>query len=524
MLRKQTERCKLLQFCWLLPTLIAIHPRECMTSFVELESVTKAFGGTIALDGVSLAFAQGEIHALVGENGAGKSTLGKILAGIHHPDRGTVRIGGHVMRFASPRDARKAGIGMVHQELACCPDLSVAENLALGKYPRRRGLVIDRKAMTDNAMRLLATVGATIDTRSTMRHLSVAHHQLVQIAAAVGSGARILIFDEPTSALSEADAQRLFGLLRQLRDQGVTIIYVSHRMAEVFALCDRLSVLRDGRLAGTLRASEATQDAVVGMMIGRQITEYFPAHLTMPTGPELLRAEHMTSPGKFEDVSLTVNAGEVVGIAGLVGAGRTELAEALFGLDPRAEGTITLAGTDISHAPVRTRMKAGLGLVPEDRKRFGLALMLSCRHNFSLPLLNLLSKAGLLRRRLENSLLTKFFRELGIKTPSFDSAAGSLSGGNQQKIVLAKWLARLPRFLILDEPTRGVDIGAKAAIHALIDNLAQAGKGILIISSELPEILNLATRIMVMREGQRVGELQHAEASQEKLVRMMSGF
>jgi len=492
--------------------------------FLEIEAVSKSFGGTRALDGVTLALAHGEVHALMGENGAGKSTLGKILAGIHVPDGGTVRMAGRVVHFASPRDARKAGIGMVHQEPACCPDLSVAENLVLGQYPRRRTFFVDRAAMRATAARLLGDIGASIDVRMTMRHLSVAQHQLVQIAAAVGSGARMLIFDEPTSALSETDAGRLFTLIGSLRDRGVTIIYVSHRMAEVVALCDRISVLRDGRMIGTLARSEATQDAVVGMMIGRQLKEYFPAHLKNRVGPDLLRVEHFSSPGKFEDVALTIRAGEIVGIAGLVGAGRSEIAAALFGLDPRARGRITLDGKDISSASVQTRMKSGLGFVPEDRKRFGLALMLSCRFNFSFTLLEILTKAGFLRRRLENSLLAKHFGELGIKTASFESEAGSLSWGNQQKIVLAKWLARSSRILLLDEPTRGVDVGAKAAIHVLIDNLAGSGKGILLVSSELPEILALSTRILVMREGRIVGELQRGEASQERLLRLMSGL
>jgi ABC-type sugar transport system ATPase subunit len=495
-----------------------------MTPFIEIDSVTKTFGGTIALDGVTLTLARGEVHALMGENGAGKSTLGKILAGIHSPDRGSVRIGGDTMHFASPRDARKAGIGMVHQELACCPALSVAENLSLGHYPRRNSLFVDRAAMKSTATRLLGDIGTSIDVLETMGNLSVARHQLVQIASAVGSGARILIFDEPTSTLSETDADRLFTLINRLRDRGVTVIYVSHRMAEVVALCDRISVLRDGRLVGTLMKSEASQDAVVEMMIGRQIKEYFPAHLNTPVGPEILRAESLSSPKKFQDVSFTVGTGEIVGIAGLVGAGRTEVATALFGLDPLARGTITLDGKDISRASVRERMNAGLGFVPEDRKRFGLALMLSCRFNFSLTLLQMLSKAGFLRPRLENSLLARFFDELGIKKNAIDNEAGSLSGGNQQKIVLAKWLARSSRVLLLDEPTRGVDVGAKAAIHTLIDRLAESGKGILLISSELPEILNLSTRILVMRNGRIVGEMQRADASQESLLRMMSGL
>jgi ABC-type sugar transport system ATPase subunit len=522
-----------LQFSPLLPKLPSARrtalfgtspPGHPVPPFLHFESIAKSFGGTRALDGVTLTLAQGEVHALMGENGAGKSTLGKILAGIHTPDSGTFQINGRTMRFASPREARRAGIGMVHQELACCPDLSVAENLSLGHYPTRGKVLVDHAAMHTTAYRLLAEIGASMDVRSTMRNLSVAQHQLVQIAAAVGSGARILIFDEPTSSLSEADTTRLLALIAQLRSRGVTVIYVSHRMAEVFSISTHISVLRDGRLAGTFPASEITHDAVIEMMIGRQINKYFPAQLTPSPGRELLRIEHLSSPRKFDNVSLTIRAGEIVGLAGLVGAGRTELATAIFGIDPHTRGTITLEGTDISRSSVRSRMKAGLGYVPEDRKRFGLALMLSCRLNFSLTLLAMLSTMGFLRKRLENALLVKYFTDLGIKTASFDTEAGHLSGGNQQKIVLAKWLARSSQVLLLDEPTRGVDVGAKAALHELIDTLARMGKGILLVSSELPEILHLSTRILVMREGGIAGELQRSEASQDTLLRMMSGL
>jgi ABC-type sugar transport system ATPase subunit len=495
-----------------------------VTPLIEIESITKSFGGTVALHDVTLTLGEGEIHALMGENGAGKSTLGKILAGIHAPDRGELRIGGTPLRFASPHDARKAGVGMVHQELACCPDLSVAENIAMGDYPRRGRILLDHGAMRRNASRMLESIGSTLDPLSLMRNLSVAQHQLAQIAAAVASGARILIFDEPTSALSEVESERLFTLIRQLKDRGVTILYVSHRMAEVVALCDRISVLRDGRLVGTLLRSEATLDTVVEMMIGRKLREYVPSHLNAAPGPELLRVDSLTSPGKFEDITLSVRAGEIVGVAGLVGAGRTEMATALFGFDSNVRGTITLEGKDITHASVRTRMNAGLGFVPEDRKRHGLALILSCRFNFSFTLLAILSKLGILRTWMENTLLARYFGELGVKTPSFDSTTGSLSGGNQQKIVLAKWLARSPHVLILDEPTRGVDVGAKAAIHELIDMLAGSGKGILLISSELPEVLALADRIVVMREGRIVGKMDRSEATQERLIRAMSGM
>jgi ABC-type sugar transport system ATPase subunit len=501
-----------------------MFPRSQQAPLVEIRSLAKTFGGTRALDGVTIAFLEGEIHGLMGENGAGKSTLGKILGGIHAPDGGEVRIAGLPVRFSSPREARNAGIGMVHQEVASCPDLSVAENLAMGQYPRRAGFILDRQTMNATARRLLENVGAAIDIHTPMRDLSVAQHQLVQIAVAVGSGARLLILDEPTSSLSQADAERLFSLVRQLRDRGVTIVYVSHRMAEVVDLCDRISILRDGRMIGTVAKGEASQDTIVEMMIGRKLQEYFPAQLARPAGRELLQVDHLSSPSRFSDVSLTVREGEIVGIAGLVGSGRSEFAAAVFGLDPRARGSINLDGRDLSRANVRERIDAGMGFVPEDRGRFGLALALSCRMNFSLTLLRMLARGGFLRRTLETLLLREHFAKLEVKTASVEGEARNLSGGNQQKIVLAKWLARSPRVLLLDEPTRGIDVGAKTAIHALCAELSGKGTGIVLISSELPELLALSNRIVVMREGRLVGEVPRQGATQDVLLRMMSGL
>jgi ABC-type sugar transport system ATPase subunit len=495
-----------------------------MRPAVEFSEITKTFGGTVALNSVSLSVEEGECHALMGENGAGKSTLGKILAGIHRPDSGAVTLRGRPARFLNPRDARHAGIGMVHQELTFCPDLSVAENLSLGNYPHRFGFLLDRHRLRERAREQLRDIAPEIDPATSMRELSVAQNQLIQIAAAVATGARILIFDEPTSALSEGESARLFELLQRLRGRGVTIMYVSHRMSEVFQVCDRISVLRDGKLVGTLDREDANQEKIIQMMIGRQIEEYFPEHLGGEPGSELLHVKCLSSPGKFQDVSFSVRAGEIVGFAGLVGSGRSEVARALFGLDQKAIGSIALIGTDLSGSPLRTRMKRGIALVPEDRKRQGLALILSCRLNFSLTILERIRRFFFLSRRLEHQELDTYFSRLKIKTASYDSIAASLSGGNQQKIVLAKWLARHSRLLILDEPTRGIDVGAKAAIHALIDELASQGLGIILISSELPEVLNLSTRILVMRDGRLVGELQRHEATQELLLRMMSGL
>lgn len=504
------------------------------TPLIEFEAVTKTFAGVTALDAVSLCVRRGECHALMGENGAGKSTLGKALAGIHRPDAGLIRLEGKPVRFASPREARLAGVGMVHQELAFCPDLSVAENLSLGLYPRRLGLFVHRRAMEERARELLVQVGATLDVRAPMRRLSTAQEQLVQIAAAVGAGARVIVFDEPTSSLAEPDAQRLFALLARLRERGVTLIYVSHRMPEVLALCDRMSVLRDGRLVGTLERSEATPDRLVEMMIGRRLDPAPPRVAAVPAAgggnppgaapaPPVLRVRGLASLPRFADVSFELRAGEILGLAGLVGSGRSEIARTIFGLDPRSAGTVEVDGRPLRPHSVRAAMAAGLGLVPEDRKRQGLVLNMSGLGNFSLAMLERLRRFALLDRRAERQLARDYFTRLDVRAPGLMTPVATLSGGNQQKIVLARWLARDCRVLIVDEPTRGVDVGAKQAIHALLRDVAARGAAVLLISSELPELLALADRLYVMREGRPAGELPRAEATQEALLRRMAG-
>ncbi len=494
-----------------------------MSDFIQFEHITKKFAGVTALDDVSFSIARGQCHALMGENGAGKSTLGKILAGIHRPEEGRLLIDGVPHSFSSPAAAMKAGIGMVHQELAFCPDLSVAENLCMGKYPRRLGLLLDRRKMQERSEKLLADIGVTLDVRRNMRSLSTAQEQLVQIASAVGTGARILVFDEPTSSLAEPDAENLFALMDRLKTRGVTMIYVSHRMPEIFRLCDRVTVLRDGKYVGTLSREEATQDAVVRMMIGRSIDAYFPKHLDKTSGKVVLSVGNLSSPGKFRDISFEIREGEIVGFAGLVGAGRSEIAKAVFGLDPQARGSVSVLGSPLRLGDVRRSMRRGIALVPEDRKRQGLVLMMGGRQNFSLAMLGRFSRLGILDQSKERSLARIFFDKLRVKTPSLETPVAGLSGGNQQKVALAKWLARNAKLLIVDEPTRGVDVGAKAAIHALIDELTGQGIAIMLISSELPELINLSSRILVMREGRLVGELKRAEASQDRLLRMMAG-
>jgi ABC-type sugar transport system ATPase subunit len=497
------------------------------TPFIEFRNIVKTFGGVLALNEVSLAIRKGECHALMGENGAGKSTLGKSLAGIHRPDSGAILIDGAEVRINSPADSQALGIGMVHQELAFCPDLSVAENLAMGHYPTRGGL-FSRRATIARAEELLAQIGMRMDVCQPMRALTTAQEQMVQIAAAIGTGARVLVFDEPTSSLSEREAQQLFALIETLKGRGVTMIYVSHRMPEVFRLCDAISVLRDGKYVGTLRKEGAswpagTQDQVVQMMIGRPVADYLPQYTANPNGPRVLEVKGLTSPGKFRDVSFEIRAGEIVGFAGLVGAGRSQVAEALFGLDRRATGSVMVDGKPLRLGSIRESMRRGIGLVPEDRKRQGLVLMMGGRENFSLPLLDRLSRMGLLSHGQERRQASDYFARLRVKTSSLSAPVSSMSGGNQQKVVIAKWLARGGRLLIVDEPTRGVDIGAKAAIHHLLDELASQGVAIMLISSELPEVLGISSRVLVMREGRVVAEVPRAEATQEKVLRLMAG-
>ena len=495
--------------------------------FIEFRGITKTFGGVLALCNVSLSIERGECHGLMGENGAGKSTLGKVLAGIHRPDEGDMLISGQRQVFGSPRDALRAGVAMVHQELAFCPELTVAENLSMGRYPRRWGVAVDWTAMTQRARNLLSAIGVYhLDVRRTMGELSTAQEQLVQIAAAVGINPSVIIFDEPTSSLGEADAQSLFRLIERLKTGGVTTIYVSHRMPELFRLCNRVSVLRDGQYVGTLEESEMTQEKVVRMMIGRNVENYFPHHDTAATADgnqPVLRVRDLCSPGRFRGVDFEIRAGEIVGFAGLVGAGRSEVAKAIFGLDASARGEVEINGQALPLGSVRASMRAGIGLVPEDRKRQGCVLGMGCRANISLAMLDRLRRFGMLDRVAEARIANANFEQLRVKAASLDAPASSLSGGNQQKIVLAKWLARGGRLLIVDEPTRGVDVGAKAAIHALIDQLAQKGLAVMLISSELPEVVGLCTRVLVMRDGELVGELPRAHATQDAILRLMTG-
>ena len=494
-----------------------------MPAFLEFNQVVKRFPGVLALDRVSFGIERGSSHALIGENGAGKSTLGKILAGVYTADGGELRLEGKTIHPTSPLAARHLGIAMVHQELAFCPNLSVAENLCLGDLPRGAAGWIKRGEMRTRARAMLATIGAEIDPDALIGTLSTGREQLVQIAGAVGTGAKIIVMDEPTSSLSAGETRELFRLVRELKARGITLIYVSHRMEELFELCDHITVLRDGRHVSTEPIPATTPHRVITQMIGRELRPHTPGHLQRSLGDERLRVERLSSPGKFEGIGLSVRAGEVVGVAGLVGAGRSEVVQAIFGLDPAVRGAVTVNGQALPLGSIDAALAARVGLLPEDRKRQGLVLGLNCRENTSLAALPLLTRAGWVRRSAEQIVAKKYAARLRVKAPTIESIVAGLSGGNQQKIALAKWLARECDVLLIDEPTRGVDVGAKAEIYQLLDELACEGKALLVVSSELPELIGLCRRIVVMRQGQIAGELPHAQFSEAALMRLMAG-
>ena len=489
---------------------------------VSFREIGKRFPGTVALERVSFDVKRGSCHALLGENGAGKSTLGKILAGIYRADEGGFEIEGTPRRFRSPIEAQRAGVGIVHQELSFCPNLSVAENICLSHLPRRAGR-LDRLTLHQRAEACLAEIGVSCDVREELGRLSAGQIQMVQIAAALAIGARILVMDEPTSSLSAAESRRLEKLIGRLQQRGTTIIYVSHRMDEIFRLCDTVTVMRDGQHVATKPIAQTNETELIQLMIGRAWARFFPKHLDRPAGAEQLRVERFSSPGKFCGVEFALHSGEVLGVAGLVGAGRSEMALGIFGLDANQTGRIFVKGREAHIRSPREAMALGIGLVSEDRKGQGLVLGMSCADNLTLCCLERVSRCGIIRLPQEQAVVADFFSRLRVKAASPLVPARVLSGGNQQKLVLAKWLARQCRILILDEPTRGVDVGVKAEIHQLIEELAAGGCAILMISSELPEVLNLSSRVMVMRNGRVRQILNRAEATEERVMQLMAG-
>jgi ABC-type sugar transport system ATPase subunit len=490
-------------------------------AFLSVEHISKTFPGVKALDDVSVEFEKGTIHALMGENGAGKSTLGKIIAGVYTPDKGVIKLDGQEVKPTDPRIAQELGLAIVHQELAFCPNMTVAENLMLGSMPAKAGFVNWNK-LRDRAKALLLEIGSDIDPDTPLAQLTTGQEQMVQIASCVGTNAKMIIFDEPTSSLSTRESEHLFELMERLKERGVTMAYVSHRMDEIFRICDTITVLRDGKFVATEAIASTNRGRVIRQMVGHEVLTERPKYLDLQPGEEILRVENLTSTGKFQNVSFNVHRGEIVGMAGLVGAGRSETATAIFGLDRNAKGDIYIKGKKMSIGNVNEAMRRQIGFLPEDRKRAGLVLGMSISDNVSLPHIDHFSPLGFVDRKREMIEIEKLTKRLRVKAPSLDSITAGLSGGNQQKVALAKWLARTCDLLIVDEPTRGVDVGAKAEIYHLLDEVACQGVAILMISSELPEVMNLSRRILVLREGFLTGEVVRENFSQEALLHLMA--
>ncbi len=489
---------------------------------LEMRDISKSFPGVRALDHVHFDLQRGEIHALMGENGAGKSTLIKILSGVYSLDAGEILLEGQRIEPRDPTHAQSLGISPVHQELNLEPYLSVAENIFLGRQCLNRAGLIDYRRMHREARAILSDLGMTLDTQALAGTLSVAERQMVAIARAVSIEARVVVLDEPTSPLTSHETELLFAIVRRLKARGLGIIYITHRLEEIFRLCDRVTVFRDGQYTATVPVAETNTAAIIAMMIGRDLKDLYRKG-TATIGEPVLEVRHLSKQRLLHDISFTIRRGEIVGLAGLVGAGRTELARALFG-DWRFDGgEVLLDGKPIRPASPQQAIEAGLGLVPEDRKEQGLVTGFSVRHNVSMATLRHLSPLGFINLGREKGLAAHFVERLAIRTPGIDQKVMYLSGGNQQRVVVAKWLATHPKVLIVDEPTRGIDVGAKAEIYGLLSDLAQQGVGILMISSDLPEVLAMSDRILVMHEGRLVGELPGTGATQEQVMALATG-
>jgi ribose transport system ATP-binding protein len=487
-----------------------------------MQGIRKSFPGVTALDAVDFQLRRGEVHVLLGENGAGKSTLMKILSGAYRKDAGRILLEGREVEIKHPRHAQELGISTIYQEFNLVGSLSVADNIFLGRELCRIPGVISEGALRDRAVGVLSSLGVDIDPRRPVRSLGIAEQQMVEIAKAISLESKILIMDEPTSALTEREINELFARIRALKQSGVSIIYISHRLEEIFSIGDRVTVLRDGKQVGTRLTGEATMPALIKMMVDRELTQQFPKAYA-PRGEEILRVEGLNRAGVLRNVSFSLYRGEVLGIAGLLGSGRTELARAIFGADPVDSGRVFIRGRLQQARSPRNAINNGLGFLTEDRKAEGLVLALSVKQNVCLPSLERLSRLGFVNRNEEAQLAARYVGDLRIKTTGLDQRVAFLSGGNQQKVVLSKWLACNADVLIFDEPTRGIDVGAKAEIYQLMNQLAASGVGIIMISSELPEVLGMSDRILVMHKGAIKGEFLAGEPTQEDLLHAALG-
>ena len=482
---------------------------------LSMNGITKEFPGVKALDNVTIQVQRGTIHGLVGENGAGKSTLIKVLAGIYQPDAGEVVLNGQTQHFATPIEARRAGISVVHQEIKLAEPLSVAENMFLGNI-MMKGKLVDWAGMRARAREIVDDLGMDIDVNAQVSSLTVAKKQIVEIMHAINTNSQVLVMDEPSAVLTDRELEVMFRIVKQLREKGITIIYISHRLDEVFDLCDNVSILRDGQHIATLPTAEVTRKDLITMMVGREMGQEYPKE-PGKIGDTILKVEHLTR-GILKDISFEVKSGEVFGISGLVGAGRTELARAILGIDKLESGEVYVRGKAVHYHSFSDAIHDGLGLIPEDRKLQGLVQIMSVEKNITLVNMKRIIKGGVLSSSLETELSSDYAKKLRVSTPSMSTEVQYLSGGNQQKVVVAKWLFQESEILFLDEPTRGIDVGAKAEIYRLINQMVQEGRTVIMISSEMPELLGMCDRIMVMHEGHKKGELTQAEATQEKIM------
>jgi rhamnose transport system ATP-binding protein len=489
---------------------------------LALDQAAKAFGAVQALADGSIRLFGGEAHALVGENGAGKSTLVKILAGVYQPDSGTLAVDGRPVVLSGPLAARDAGISIIYQEPTLFPDLTVAENIFMGRQPLRAGRRIDRPAMNRAAGEIFTRLGVTLDPQRQARGLSVADQQIVEIAKALSSSSNILVMDEPTAALTSVEVERLFEVIRTLRKEGAAVLFISHRIEEVFAICQRVTIMRDGCFVRTAAAKDLTVDEVIRSMVGRDLDVLFPKTATT-AGQVVLQVEQLSREGVLHDITFSVRRGEIVALAGLVGAGRSEVARAIFGIDRRSAGVVKVNDKILPNGSPLASMGAGVALVPEDRRQQGLVMDLGIDRNVALASLGRLSRFGLISRARERALAATWAGRLQLKFGRLWNTVSTLSGGNQQKVVLGKWLARGPSLLIIDEPTRGIDVGTKAEVHRILDGLVAEGLAVLMISSELPEVLGMADRILVMREGRITAEFSRAEADEDAVMRAATG-
>jgi len=487
-----------------------------------LEHLTKSFGAVHALADGCIELHAGEAHALVGENGAGKSTLVKILAGVHRPDSGRLLLDGRELWLHGPAAARAAGIAVIYQEPTLFPDLSVAENIFIGRQPVRSWRRINWAGMNEVVQGVLGRLGVRLDTATLARGLSVADQQIVEIAKALSFDARIIVMDEPTAALSNAEVERLFDVIATLRAHGAAVLFISHRLGDVFKTCQRVTVMRDGRSVMSDLVGNVTVEGIIRAMVGRDVSTLFPK-TPGEVGKDVLRVERLTREGVFTDVSFEVRAGEIVALSGLMGAGRSEVARAIFGIDGRDAGRVVLNGNIIPPGSPTRSMAEGMGFVPEDRRQQGLVMSMAIDHNIALASLSRLSSRRIIRRSAEVRMASDWSTRLRLKYGRLKDTANTLSGGNQQKAVLAKWLARRPSLLIVDEPTRGIDVGTKAEVHRLLDEVAHQGVAVLMISSELPEVLGMADRILVLRQGRVAAEFSREEADEASIMRAATG-